>query len=52
MSMINITTQFYETHLQKKNYDKRKQKCINYVNVFEKIFIVAFFRDTVKSIIP
>ena len=29
--MINITTQFYKTHL-KKNYDKWKQKCINYVN--------------------
>ena len=34
------------------NYDKRKQKCINYVNVFQRIFIAKFFADTVKSIMP
>ena len=33
------------------NYDKQKQKCINYINVFERIFIVVFFADTVKNII-
>ena len=34
------------------NYDKQKQNWRNYVNIFEKIFIVAFFTDTMKSMIP
>ena len=33
-------------------YEKQKQKCINYVNVFEIIFIAVIFTGTVKSITP
>ena len=33
------------------NYEKQKQKCINYGNGFERIFTAACFTDTVKSII-